>query len=103
MKKTVINFKSMDVSEEDINILKDELLLITNDSVMVNKTNSFNGFSDVIIILSIGGGVAIKQIGTIIVNWINRDKTKKIKYKGVEATGYSSDEIINILNGVTDE
>lgn len=104
MENLVVNINGASITKEDLSELEN---LLDNtegaELVSITSSNSFNGMEDVIIILSIGGGVAIKQLGAVFIAWINRDKSNKIKYKNFEASGYSSDEIIKIVKELEGE
>ena len=104
MEKLVVNIHGANITKEDLSELEG-LLSSTKGSelVSISSSSSFNGMEDVIIILSIGGGVAIKQLGAVFIAWINKDKSNKIKYKNFEASGYSSDEIIKIVKELEGE
>ncbi|KXO86816.1 hypothetical protein AYK86_11860 [Acinetobacter venetianus] len=104
MENLVVNIQDASITKEDLSDLA-SLLDSTEGTelISINASNSFNGMEDVIIILSIGGGVAIKQLGAIFIAWINKNKNKKIKYKNFEASGYSSDEFIKIVKELEGE
>ena len=98
MNDLVINLHSANITKDDFIELENLLNNLEEmELISISSSNSFNGMEDIIIILSIGGGVAIKQLGVIIVAWINKNKSNKIKYKDIEASGYSSDEIVKII------
>ena len=103
MNTTVINIQSATVDSDDIALLGNMLeQYYPSESFKLSQSKSFNGMEDIIIILSIGGGIAIKQFGNIIVNWINKDKDKKVKYKNIEVSGYSADEVSKIISKLPD-
>lgn len=71
--------------------------LIGKENVHFTESKSFGGWSELIIVLSIGGGVAIKEIGSIVRTWIERHKTKKANLAKMEFTGYSASELKKIV------
>jgi hypothetical protein len=104
MNTTIVNIQNIEVNSDEIDILKNMLEKhYSPESFKINQAKSFSGMQDIILILSIGGGVAIKQLGNIIVEWINKDKNKKIKYKNIEVSGYSAKEVTEILSKVNDD
>lgn len=72
--------------------------LIGSHNVHSAEPKAFAGLSEAIIILSIGGGVAIKEISSIIRSWIDRNKLKKVNLSKLEFSGYSAEEIRKILS-----
>lgn len=104
MEPVVIKIKSIDLSKIYFDDMIQELKKIVGDEkVKLTTAKSFTGFDDLIIVLSIGGGVIIKQIGTVLVAWIKRNKDKKVKRSNVEITGYSAKEVSDILRSIEDE
>lgn len=98
MENTIVNITSCSVTSADTVRLKKLLASeFTEEQARLTTSKSFNGMGDVIIILSIGGGVAIKQFANIVIQWLKSDQGKKIKYKGVEVSGYSAKEVKDIL------
>lgn len=100
MNTMLINIKKTVLEESEVQELEKELSTVNNCSFSIEKSSSFDGFQDLIIILSIGGGVAIKQIGEIILAWIKINQSKSIKYKNIEISGFSSEEVAKILKEI---
>lgn len=98
MESTIVNITSCSATDADTVRLKELLASeFTQEQARLTTSKSFNGMEDVIIILSIGGGVAIKQIANIVIQWLKSDQGKKIKYKSIEVSGYSAKEAKEIL------
>ncbi|MGK0256426.1 MAG: hypothetical protein ACI81I_001043 [Arcobacteraceae bacterium] len=104
MNNTIINISSCTATEKEINEL--EVLInkeLQKETLQIKHAKSFNGVSDVILILSSVGGVAIiNQIGKIIIQWVKNNENKKIKYGEIEISGYSSKEASLLINSIKD-
>jgi len=104
MNSVTVKIKNVDLNMVYFNDLISEFEAIVGDEKVKSATaKSFTGVDDLIIVLSIGGGVIIKQLGAVLIAWIQKTKDKKIKYSDVEITGYSAKEVTDILRSIEDE
>ncbi len=76
---------------------EDEINKISDLSYKKIKTNGLNGVDIILYILSIGGGVAITQLGVTIANFIKRNEGKRIKINDIEIAGYEKEEALEIM------
>lgn len=83
----------------DLSELKSDLTnILGGENVHITSTQAFGGWNEVIVVLSIGGGVAIKEIASVIRAWIERNKEKKANLSKMEFTGYSAKELKELAN-----
>lgn len=98
MENTILTITTAPGMAPDTSDLEKELRnLLGDDSIHRTESKSFAGWTEIILILSIGGGVAIKEIGAIIRSWIERNKGKKANLDKLEFTGYSAKELKAII------
>ncbi|HCE3247846.1 TPA: hypothetical protein NG581_004539 [Vibrio parahaemolyticus] len=98
MESLIINFQSIEASNSQKKDLEEMLSeLLGDEGVTLSSSNSFNGVEDVVLILSIGGGVIFTELAKVIAAWIKKDDNKKVKYKNIEISGYSSDEVLKFI------
>ena len=104
MTELAINISSASVNDEALENLRQSIANEPNcNLVSLSQTKSFDGLSDLIVILSIGGGVVVKQAANIVVAWINRNKGKNLNYKDIKISGYSAEEVREIIKQLEDE
>ena len=72
--------------------------ILGSENVHITSTQAFGGWNEVIVVLSIGGGVAIKEIASVIRAGIERNKAKKANLSKMEFTGYSAKELKELTN-----
>ncbi|MCZ8095792.1 MAG: hypothetical protein O9331_20160 [Acidovorax sp.] len=83
----------------DLSELKSHLTkILGSENVHTTATQAFGGWNEVIVVLSIGGGVAIKEVASVIRAWIERNKGKKANLSKMEFTGYSAKELKELTN-----
>lgn len=99
MESTVIEIAFAPNEHITLNELSDDLKrLIGDQNVHIAEPKAFGGLTEVIVVLSIGGGVAIKEISSIVKTWIDRNRLKKANLSKLEFSGYSAEEIKKIIS-----
>ena len=78
--------------------LEEEIIhVLTAKNIEHISGKRFNGIEEINYILSIGGGIIISQIASIIKKCIDRNRNKSIKINDIEISGYSEKEVNSIL------
>gem|GEM_PF-2988372 len=70
--------------------------------MVVTSPAAFSGVTEVVLLLS-GVAAAIKQVAPVIQAWLTRHSGKKLKTKQIDITGYSADELLQILDKLDNE
>lgn len=84
---------------QEIDDLKQDLSkLLEKSNVELIPGKSFNGVSDIILILAtMGGGTITIQVAKVLIAWMNRNNTKEFKFNGKSLKGYTAEDVVKII------
>ena len=93
----------LEVYERDTIELQNEIKELTENGAVVIRSKTFQGAPETIRLLIELTPVVLASITTIVLTNIKAKKHISIKYKGVEVTGISEENVLKIFEKLIDE